>query len=144
MDVVAKHPELYGYDSPLTEANKVRCPILIINGRNDTSSPVVVMEVYVDRLRAAGKAVETYFPDNAPHGFYFWTSQKATPDPKRRLRRLGVLQNLSASTLPEASRAKSIEPQALPLWRFPRETSRWFAFLPESELRRSQFSGGCR
>jgi dipeptidyl aminopeptidase/acylaminoacyl peptidase len=71
MDVVAALPECYGYESPLTEAAQTRCPILIINGRNDTSSPVVVMEAYRDRLRAAGKPVETYFPDNAPHGFYF-------------------------------------------------------------------------
>jgi dipeptidyl aminopeptidase/acylaminoacyl peptidase len=71
MSVIAKNPECYGYESSMTEADKVRCPVLLINGRNDTSSPVVVMEVYRDKLRALGKTVETYFPDNAPHGFYF-------------------------------------------------------------------------
>jgi len=80
MDVVAKNPECYGYESPLTEAAQTRCPILLINGRNDTSSPVVVMEVYRDRLLAAGKTVETYFPENAPHGFYFGVSHPPRPE----------------------------------------------------------------
>lgn len=80
MDVVAAHPECYGYESPMTEAAQTRCPILIINGRNDTSSPVVVMEAYRDRLRAAGKTVETYFPDNAPHGFYFGLGHPPRPE----------------------------------------------------------------
>ena len=80
MDVVAKNPECYGYESPLTEAGQTRCPILIINGRNDTSSPVAVMEVYRDKLLAAGKTVETYFPDNAPHGFYFGVSHPPRPE----------------------------------------------------------------
>jgi dipeptidyl aminopeptidase/acylaminoacyl peptidase len=80
MEEVAKHPECYGYESPLNEARQTRCPILIINGRNDTSSPVVVMEAYRDRLRAAGKIVETYFPENAPHGFYFGVSHPPRPE----------------------------------------------------------------
>jgi acetyl esterase/lipase len=57
----------------------MRRPILIINGRNDTSSPVAVMETYRDRLRAAGKSVDTYFPDNAPHGFYFGNPRPLHP-----------------------------------------------------------------
>jgi acetyl esterase/lipase len=44
---------------------------MIINGRNDKSSPPSVMEVWAEKLRAAGKDVETYMPDDAPHGFYF-------------------------------------------------------------------------
>ena len=80
IEAVAKHPECYGYESPLIEAPQTRCPILIINGRNDTSSPVAVMEAYRDRLRAAGKIVETYFPDNAPHGFYFGVSRPPRPE----------------------------------------------------------------
>ena len=79
MDVVARNPECYGYETPMTEADKVRCPILIINGRNDTSSPVVVMEAYRDKLRAAGKLVDTYFPDDAPHGFYFGNPRPLHP-----------------------------------------------------------------
>ncbi len=90
MDLIAKNPECYGYESPLTEAAQTRCPILIINGRNDTSSPVVVMEVYRDRLLAAGKAVETYFPDNAPHGFYFGVSHPPRPEETAESARLAT------------------------------------------------------
>ena len=46
-------------------------PILVINGRNDTSSPIPVVESYMIRLRMAGKPVELYLPENGPHGFYF-------------------------------------------------------------------------
>jgi len=49
----------------------VRCPILIINGRNDDNSPVSIIDLYVKKLHDAGKQAETYLPDNGPHGFYF-------------------------------------------------------------------------
>jgi acetyl esterase/lipase len=68
---IENNPAKYGYSSALTEAAQVRCPILIINGRNDDNSPVSIIDVYVKKLRAAGKQVETYLPDNGPHGFYF-------------------------------------------------------------------------
>jgi dipeptidyl aminopeptidase/acylaminoacyl peptidase len=71
MAVIAKNPAAYGYESPMTEAARVRCPILIINGRNDRASPLNVVQTYVDKLHALGKEAETYFPDDAPHGFYF-------------------------------------------------------------------------
>jgi endo-1,4-beta-xylanase len=45
--------------------------VLIINGRNDDNSPVSVIDVYVKKLQGAGKTVETYLPENGPHGFYF-------------------------------------------------------------------------
>jgi dipeptidyl aminopeptidase/acylaminoacyl peptidase len=86
MEVVAKNPECYGYESSMTEAAKVRCPILLINGRNDTSSPVVVMEVYRDKLRSLGKTVETYFPDSAPHGFYFGNPKPLHPQTDEAIR----------------------------------------------------------
>lgn len=68
---LAKDPAKYGFSSAVTEAAGVRCPILIVNGRNDDNSPVSVINTYVQRLQAAGKQVETYMPDNGPHGFYF-------------------------------------------------------------------------
>src|SRR5262249_52782209 len=39
MAEIEKDPARYHYDSALTEAASVRCPILIVNGRNDKSSP---------------------------------------------------------------------------------------------------------
>jgi dipeptidyl aminopeptidase/acylaminoacyl peptidase len=71
MAEIEKDPAKYNYESALTEAAKVRFPILIVNGRNDTSSPASVVQAYADRLRTLGKAVETYFPENGLHGFYF-------------------------------------------------------------------------
>ncbi|MCX7017032.1 MAG: alpha/beta fold hydrolase [Candidatus Sumerlaeota bacterium] len=71
IDEIGKDPSRYGFTSAITEADKVRSPILIINGRNDPASPIPVIDVYVNKLRAAGKEVETYLPDNGPHGFYF-------------------------------------------------------------------------
>jgi len=68
---IEKEPDKYGYCSALTEAPKVRFPLLIISGRNDSSSPLAVVEAYARKLRESGKEVETYLPDNGPHGFYF-------------------------------------------------------------------------
>jgi dipeptidyl aminopeptidase/acylaminoacyl peptidase len=68
---VAKDPAKYGYKSALTEAASVRFPLMIINGRNDTSAPINVAQAYVDKLKAAGKKAEFYFPDDGRHGFYF-------------------------------------------------------------------------
>jgi endo-1,4-beta-xylanase len=68
---IEKDPAKFGYSSAMTEVAKVRCPLLIINGRNDDNSPVSTIDAYVQQLRAAGKPVETYLPKNGPHGFYF-------------------------------------------------------------------------
>jgi len=67
---VEKDPNAYHYSSPLTEFAKVRCPILLISGRNDNNAPLPVMEAYENKLRAAGKQAESHHPDNGPHGFY--------------------------------------------------------------------------
>ena len=39
------------------------------------------------RLRAAGKEVETYMPDNAPHGFYFGIPKPLHPETDEAVRR---------------------------------------------------------
>jgi len=68
---IARDPARYNYHSPLTESAKVRFPLLLISGRNDVSSPIPVLEAYEKKLRESGKEVETYFPENGPHGFYY-------------------------------------------------------------------------
>jgi acetyl esterase/lipase len=68
---IEKDPGRYGYSSALTEAVQARCPVFVISGRNEPASPRSVVDVYVSRLRAAGKRVDAYLPDNGPHGFYF-------------------------------------------------------------------------
>jgi len=68
---IDKDRRKYGYASPLDEVANVRCPLLIVNGRADDNSPVSIIDIYVKKLRAAGKQVETYLPEGMPHGFYF-------------------------------------------------------------------------
>jgi endo-1,4-beta-xylanase len=68
---IEKDPAKYGYHTALTDAAGVRCPVLIINARNDDNSPIPVIDAYVKKLRAAGKTVETYLPETGGHGFYW-------------------------------------------------------------------------
>ena len=58
----------------------------MISGRNDPNAPLAVMDLYVDKLRAAGKEAESYHPDNGPHGFYFALPQ-AIPETAESTRR---------------------------------------------------------
>jgi dipeptidyl aminopeptidase/acylaminoacyl peptidase len=71
MAQIKQNPEAYQYSSPLTEIDKVQCPILMVSGRNDPNAPLAVMDEYVEALRASGRQAEVYHPDNGPHGFYF-------------------------------------------------------------------------
>jgi acetyl esterase/lipase len=82
---IEKDTAKFGYSSALTEVAQVRSPILIINGRNDDNSPVSIIDLYVAKLRAAGKQVETYLPDNGPHGFYW--GHPDIPETKEAARR---------------------------------------------------------
>jgi dipeptidyl aminopeptidase/acylaminoacyl peptidase len=82
---IEKDPAKYGYSSALTEAAQARCPVLIISGRNDPASPVSVIDVYVEKMRSANKRVDTYLPDNGPHGFYF--AHPEIPETKEAARR---------------------------------------------------------
>ena len=68
---IDKDRKKYGYHSPIDDVAQVRCPLLVINGLADDNSPPSIIEIYVKKLRAAGKQVETYEPENMPHGFYF-------------------------------------------------------------------------
>jgi endo-1,4-beta-xylanase len=67
---IEKDAAKYGYSSAMTETAQVRCPLLIINARNDDNSPVSIIELYVKKLRGSGKQVETYLPETGGHGFY--------------------------------------------------------------------------
>ncbi len=68
---IEKDPGRFHYSSALTEIAQVRAPILIVNGRDDDNSPVSIIDIYVNKLRAAGKQVDTYLPEHGHHGFYF-------------------------------------------------------------------------
>ena len=54
----AEKPEQYAASSPIADVARVRAPLLIIQGRNDSRTPARPVEVYAERLRALGKTVE--------------------------------------------------------------------------------------
>jgi dipeptidyl aminopeptidase/acylaminoacyl peptidase len=60
-------PERYQASSPITYAEGVRAPILIIQGRNDTATPARQIEVYEQKMRALGKDITVHWYD-AGHG----------------------------------------------------------------------------
>jgi dipeptidyl aminopeptidase/acylaminoacyl peptidase len=63
----AEMPEVYRLRSPITYADQVRVPLLILAGDNDPRCPIRQIENYVARLRASGKVYELYRYD-AGHG----------------------------------------------------------------------------
>jgi dipeptidyl aminopeptidase/acylaminoacyl peptidase len=54
-------PEQYRLSSPITFAESVKAPVLIIQGRNDTRTPARPAQVYVERLKALGRSVEVHW-----------------------------------------------------------------------------------
>ncbi len=63
----SEKPDLYRAASPLTCADAVRAPLLVIQGRNDTRCPPRQMEVYEAKMRELGKDIEVVWFD-AGHG----------------------------------------------------------------------------
>lgn len=59
--------EQYIASSPITYAENVQAPVLIIQGRNDTRVPPREAEVYEAKMRALGKPIEVVWYD-AGHG----------------------------------------------------------------------------
>ncbi|HEU5342914.1 MAG TPA: prolyl oligopeptidase family serine peptidase [Ktedonobacterales bacterium] len=51
-------PERYRMSSPMTYAEQVRAPVLIIQGRHDTRTPARPIELYEARMKALGKSIE--------------------------------------------------------------------------------------
>jgi dipeptidyl aminopeptidase/acylaminoacyl peptidase len=62
-----ERPELYRIASPITYAEQVRAPILVIQGRNDTRCTPRQMEVYEAKMKDLGKSIEVHWFD-AGHG----------------------------------------------------------------------------
>jgi dipeptidyl aminopeptidase/acylaminoacyl peptidase len=55
--------------SPVTHVDRIRCPMLVIQGANDTRVPKAESDQIVERLRSLGRRVEyVVFPDEG-HGF---------------------------------------------------------------------------
>lgn len=54
-------PEAYRASSPITYAEAVRAPVLIIQGENDTRCPPRPVRAYEAKLRALGKSIEVHW-----------------------------------------------------------------------------------
>jgi dienelactone hydrolase len=64
-----ENPQQYARSSPITYAEQVRAPVLVIQGRNDTRCPARPMEQYEQKLRALGRQIEVEWFE-AGHGSY--------------------------------------------------------------------------
>ena len=70
-----ERPELYATASPITYVERVRAPVLIIQGRNDTRTPARPIQLYEQRMRALGKPVEVVWFDAGHLGASAQTEQ---------------------------------------------------------------------
>jgi len=60
-------PERYTTSSPITYAEKVEAPVLIMQGRNDTRTPLRSIEMYEAKMKSLGKDIEVHW-FNSGHG----------------------------------------------------------------------------
>ncbi|MDX1415491.1 MAG: prolyl oligopeptidase family serine peptidase [Candidatus Promineifilaceae bacterium] len=63
----AEKPEAHAKSSPLTFAQDIQAPILVIQGSNDTRCPARQMKMFEERLRSLGKPIEVHWFE-AGHG----------------------------------------------------------------------------
>jgi dienelactone hydrolase len=84
-------PEQYARSSPITYADRVRAPILIIQGRNDLRTPARPIEVYETRLRALGKRIEVHWFDAGHMGSFAQVEQAIEHQEKMLRFALGIL-----------------------------------------------------
>lgn len=60
-------PEATKNASPITYAEQIKAPIMVIQGENDTRCPARQMKVYEEKLKSLGKQIEIHW-FNAGHG----------------------------------------------------------------------------
>ena len=62
--------EQYAKSSPISYADRVKAPLLIIQGRNDTRTPARPIEMYEAKMKALGKAIEVDWYDTGHAGSF--------------------------------------------------------------------------
>jgi len=77
--------EQYLKSSPITYADKLRAPVLIIQGRNDTRTPARPIELYEAKLKALGKSIEVEWYETGHMGSFVDT-ELAVQHQERMLR----------------------------------------------------------
>jgi dipeptidyl aminopeptidase/acylaminoacyl peptidase len=60
-------PQRYAVSSPITYAEKVKAPVLIMQGRNDMRTPPRSIEIYEAKMKSLGKDIDIHWFD-AGHG----------------------------------------------------------------------------
>lgn len=63
-------PERYAASSPITYAEKVQAPVLIIQGRNDTRTPPRPVVLYEKRMKELGKEITLHWFDTGHAGSF--------------------------------------------------------------------------
>ncbi|HLQ62100.1 MAG TPA: prolyl oligopeptidase family serine peptidase, partial [Candidatus Acidoferrales bacterium] len=63
----SERPDFYRERSPITYAERVRVPVLILAGRNDPRCPIRQIQNYLARLRELGRPAD-YYEYDAGHG----------------------------------------------------------------------------
>ena len=73
-----ERPEVYAAASPITYADQIQAPVLILQGRNDTRTPRRPVEMYEAKLKALGKPVEVVWFDAGHLGAFAQVEQSIT------------------------------------------------------------------
>jgi dipeptidyl aminopeptidase/acylaminoacyl peptidase len=63
------HADLFRDRSPIHALDRVRAPLLVLQGENDTNVPRAESDLVVERLRARGAAVDYVLYPGEGHGF---------------------------------------------------------------------------
>jgi dipeptidyl aminopeptidase/acylaminoacyl peptidase len=92
-------PDLYRERNPLTYADAVQAPLLILAGTNDSRCPIRQVRIYVDRLRERGfePRVHTYATGHASF------------DIEERVRQTAIVLDFLAATVPGIRRLQGID-----------------------------------
>ncbi len=77
----AEHSELYTKASPLTYADSIRTPLLLVHGDADIVVPIQQSEILYDRMKRSGKDVELITYKGEGHG---WARKETRDDAYRR------------------------------------------------------------
>lgn len=67
--------ERYTASSPITYAEKVAAPVLIIQGKNDTRTPARPIEMYERKMRDLGKPIEVHWFETGHMGAFMQVEQ---------------------------------------------------------------------
>lgn len=74
--------ELYRERSPMTHANRIRAPLLVLHGRNDKVVPLEQAQMIVDALRSNNVPVEYHVYPDEGHG---WSTPETVADELGRI-----------------------------------------------------------